>query len=166
MLLCSSHAGLARLHCLAVPPGLLAQPPTGLAAGSLVGGVSPLAGWDFFFFYLKNIKISKIYVRFKIFQKYPLSPYGVTGSCRPSHGRQDPNVIFFGICKEVPGPGEGACRAPNGRQGPVAPQGRQGRPTLYKPWPPFSCHLSLKIQKKKRGVRRRKAEKLFRIPHL
>ena len=49
----------------------------------------------------------------KYFKNTPRSPSGGRqGSCRPSHGRQDPNVIFFGICKEVPGWGEGACRPP------------------------------------------------------
>ena len=87
----------------------------------------------------------------KNFENDPSHPaQGRQGSCRPSNGRQDPNVIFFGICKEVPGRWEGACRPPHGRQGPV-PQGRQGSPTLYKPWPPFPSHLSLKIQKKREG---------------
>ena len=61
----------------------------------------------FSFLYLKKIKISKIYVRFELFQKYPI-------------GRQALSVIFFlQICNEVPGK-KGACRPCNGRQGPVA----------------------------------------------
>ena len=89
----------------------------------------------------------------KIFQKYPLSPYGGRqGSCRPSHGRQDPNVIFFRICKEVPSPGLGGLSAPQRATGACRPpQGRQGPSTLYKPWPPFPCHLRLKIQEKREG---------------
>ena len=48
------------------------------------------------------------------FKNIPRSPYG---------GRQGSNVIFFlQICNEVPGEKkkEGACRPPQGRQGPVA----------------------------------------------
>ena len=52
----------------------------------------------------------------KYFKNTPDRPMGddrgPVAPCRPSHGRHDPNVIFFGICKEVPGPGEGACRPP------------------------------------------------------
>ena len=60
-------------------------------------------------------------------------------------------LFFFWNLQRGPSPGGG---------GMSPTQGRQGPPSLYKPWPPFSCHLSLKIQKKKRGVRRRKAAKL------
>ena len=85
----------------------------------------------------------------------------------PPIGRQALSVIFFfkfatrSLAKKKgglspPQRATGACRPPQGRQGP---------PSLYKPWPPFPCHLSLKIQEK-RGVRRRKAAKLCRIPHL
>ena len=49
----------------------------------------------------------------------------------------------------VPG-ATGVCRPP-----PTPPTGNRGSPTLYKPWPPFSSHLSLKIapkiQKKREG---------------
>ena len=72
----------------------------------------------FSFLYLKKIKISKIYVRFEIFQNYPRSPYG---------GRQALSVIFFlQICNEVhdkknqeglspPQRATGPCRPPEGR---------------------------------------------------
>ena len=78
----------------------------------------------FSFLYFLKIKISKIYVRFEIFQKYPRSP---------PIGRQVLSVIFFlQIRNEVPGKKKGpvapqratgACRPPLGRQGPVAPLG-------------------------------------------
>ena len=67
----------------------------------------------FSFLYLKKIKISKIYVRFEIFQNYPRSPYG---------GTTDPKCNFFSSnlqrgswqkkCK-------GACRPPEGRLPPT-----------------------------------------------
>ena len=71
----------------------------------------------FSFLYLKKTKISKIYVRFEIFQNYPRSLYG---------GRQDLSVIFIlQICNEVHGKktrgpvappkrATGACRPPTG----------------------------------------------------
>ena len=76
----------------------------------------------FSFLYLKKIKISKIYVRFEIFQKYPQSP---------PIGRQSLNVFFFlQICNEVPGRGRararGACRPPTGDRGACCPP--LGRP--------------------------------------
>ena len=76
---------------------------------------------------------------------------GRQGSCRPSHGRQDPNVIFFGIRKEVPGPGEGACRPPTGDRGLSPTPGATRFSPLYNPCPPFPFYLSLKIQKKREG---------------
>ena len=47
---------------------------------------------------------------------------------RPLIGRQSQSVIFFlQIRNEVPGEKKGACRPPNGRQGPVAhPWGDRG----------------------------------------
>ena len=75
----------------------------------------------------------------KIFENTPGRPaQGRQGSCRPSNGRQDLNVIFFEFAK----------RSLGGGGGPVAPPGRQGSPTLYKPWPPFPSHLSPKIAPK------------------
>ena len=70
----------------------------------------------------------------------------------PPIGRHALSVISFSSNSQ---------RGPWKKKGPVAPQratgacrppqGRQGPPSLYKPWPPFSCHLSLKIQKKIEG---------------
>ena len=67
--------------------------PVGMARAGL-DFPGPGMGWTtreyargaFFFFILKKIKISKIYVRFENFRKYPRSPVG---------GRQDLNVNFF-----------------------------------------------------------------------
>ena len=116
----------------------------------------------FFFFILKKTKFQKYMSVLKNFKNTPGRPMkGRQGSCRPSNERQDPNVIFFGICKEVPDPGEGACRPPQGRQGLSPP----GSPSLYKSWPRVPSHLSLKIQKKERGEEKKPA-KLCRIPHL
>ena len=82
---------------------------------------------------------------------------GRQGSCRPSNGRQDLNVIFFEFAK----------RSLAGGRGPVAPlpPGAIGvSPTLYKPWPPFPSHLSPKIapkiQKKERGEEKKSGEAL------
>ena len=42
----------------------------------------------------------------------------------PSHRATGPKCNFFlQICNEVPGKKKGACRPPNGRQGPVARSG-------------------------------------------
>src|SRR6185295_12850075 len=110
-------------------------------------------------------------------------------------GRQGSNVIFFssnlqrspwrkkkrGACRppnrrQASGPARGAGRPSCGRQGgPVAPppHGRPGQPPYIRPpsFPPLipSSHLTSKNPKKsrkKRGVRRREAAKLCRIPHL
>ena len=63
----------------------------------------------FSFFYFLKIKISKIYVRFEIFQKYPRSP---------PIGRQALSVIFFlQIRNEVPEKKKGLSPV-GGRQGP------------------------------------------------
>ena len=63
----------------------------------------------FSFFILKKIKISKIYVRFEKFQKYP--PVVLWGATGPSCN------FFLQICNEVHGRKK---RGPvNGRQGPV-----------------------------------------------
>ena len=56
------------------------------------------AGALFSFLYLKKIKISKIYVRFEKFRKWP-QVAGRQGSYRPSNGRHDLNVIFFEFAK-------------------------------------------------------------------
>ena len=64
-------------------------------------------------------------------------------------GQQALSVIFFlQIRNEVPGIKKGmsppraigACRPPQGRQGPVARWGGDRVPSpLYKPWPPFAA---------------------------
>jgi len=70
----------------------------------------------------------------KYFKNIPRSPH---------HRATGPKCIFFlQIRNEVPGKKKGACRPLGGRQGPSP---------LYKPWPPFPCHLSLKIQEKREG---------------
>ena len=82
----------------------------------------------------------------------------------PPIGRQAQSIIFFlQIRNEVPGERKkkGACRPPNGRQGPVAhPWGDRGlSPVGGGDRPPCQaaicrhslCHLSLKIQKKREG---------------
>ena len=85
-----------------------------------------------------------------------LSPYG---------GRQGSNVIFFlQICKEVPGEKKnwGPVAPPTGDR-PLSPiPGATGSPLS----PPFPLSFEPKNSEKKRGVRRRKAAKLCRIPHL
>ena len=95
----------------------------------------------FSFLYFLKIKISKIYVRFEIFQKYPpVAPHRATG----------PKCNFFlQIRNEVPGKkshvaphrATGACRPPLGRQGPVARWGgdRVPSPYIYKPWPAYAA---------------------------
>ena len=79
----------------------------------------------------------------KNFENGPRSPGpGATEVLSPE---QALNVIFFEFAK----------RSLAGGGGPVAPHGRQGSPSLYKPWPPFFSHLSPKIapkiQKKREG---------------
>ena len=68
----------------------------------------------------------------------------------PPIARQALSVIFFKFATRSLGKKKckGACRPPNGRQGPVThPRGdrglspvggRQGPSPLYKPWPPFA----------------------------
>ena len=76
----------------------------------------PPPAWISLFFFFIFKKIQKYMSVLKIFENGPRSPaQGRQGSCRPSNGRQDLNVIFFKICKEVPDRGcvEGG--------GPVAP---------------------------------------------
>ena len=89
----------------------------------------------------------------KIFENTPGRPaQRRQRSCRPSNGRQDPNVIFFEFDKRsLAG---GACRPPRARWS----------PTLYKLWPPFPSYLSPKIapkiQKKERGEEKKSGEAL------
>ena len=91
---------------------------------------------------------------------------------RPPIGRQALSVIFLiQICNEVPGKKKGpVAPPPTGDRGGLSPPGRPGYPPIKAPALPFPPHLSPKIspkiQKKKRGVRRRKAAKPCRIQHL
>ena len=125
-------------------------------------------GVFFFFIFKKNKNFKNICLFWKNSKIAPgRPPQGRQGSSHPSNGRQDLNVIFFEFAKRSLDGGRGPV-APPGGTGP--PTGDRGSPTLYKPWPPFPSHLSPKIapkiQKKKRGLRRRKAAKLCRIAHL
>ena len=98
----------------------------------------------FSFLYLKKLKFQKYISVLKNFKTTSGRPMEATGSkCN----------FFIQICNEVhgrkkwkgglsPPRGTGACRPPQGRQGPSP---------LYKPWPPFLCNLSLKIQEKREG---------------
>ena len=134
-------------------------------------------GAVFSFLYLKKLKFQKYMSVLENFKNIPRSPYG---------GRQGSNVIFFlQIYNEVPREKkEGACRPPcrppqgrptNGPSlqapgGPVAPpHGRPGQAAYIRPPHIPSSHLTSKNPKKprkKRGVRRREAANLCRIPHL
>ena len=112
----------------------------------------------FLFLYFLKIKILKIYVRFEIFQKYPLvAPIG----------RQALSIIFFlQIRNEIPGK-KRPCRPPTGdrglspspratagpspraRQGGMSPpSGDRGIPLIKAPTLPFNPHLSPKIPPK------------------
>ena len=64
----------------------------------------------------------------------------------PSHRATGPKCNFFlQICNEVPG-------EKNERGGLSPTPGATGSiPPIYKPGPPFLCHLSLKIQEKREG---------------
>ena len=116
----------------------------------ITGGGLHFHGWVikpavFSFLYFLKIKISKIYVRFEIFQKYPRSP---------PIGRQGLSVIFFlQIRNEVPE-----------KKGPVAPP-TGDRPYIGRHMPPFPLSFEPKNSGKKRGVRRRKTAKLCRIAY-
>ena len=60
----------------------------------------------------------------------------------PPIARQALSVIFFKFATRSLGKKKckGACRPPNGRQGPVARWGGDRVPSpLYKPWPPFAA---------------------------
>ena len=86
----------------------------------------------FFFFILKKIKISKIYVHFEKFQKYPRSP---------PHWATGPKCNFISLnSQRGPWQKKKACRPPQGRQGPVACWAGDRVPfALYKPWPPYAA---------------------------
>ena len=67
----------------------------------------------FYFLYFKKLKFQKYMSVLKYFKNIPRPP---------SHRATGPKCNFFlQICNEVPGGKKrGACRPPNGRQGPVA----------------------------------------------
>jgi len=139
-------------------------------------GCPVLVTCDFFFFILKKIKISKIYVCFENFQKiYPVRPMGATG----------PKCNFSSNLQQGPWPWARGCKGglsppPLGRpggpihrrdRGPVAPPSQAtGSYPLYKHYTPipfsFETKNSTKNPEKKRGVRRREAAKPCRIAHL
>ena len=126
-----------RVPCIGLP----AYPPVLEACWQHLGcwpvprGLRASGAAALFFIYFLKIKISKIYVRFEIFQKYsPVAPIG----------RLALSVIFFF---------KFAMRSLAKKKGPVAhPTSDRGLsptrslPPIYKPWPSFPCHLSLKIQ--------------------
>ena len=122
------------------------------------------------------------------FKNIPRSPYGGRQGWNV--------IFFFKFATKSLEKKKGACRTPNGRQAPVAhpsgdqpvglayrcqggrspllratggPHGRPGQAAYIRPPPIPSSHLTSKNPKKsrkKRGVRRREAAKLCRIPHL
>ena len=63
---------------------------------------------------------------------------------RPPKGRQALSVIFFSLNLQ---------RGPGKKKGGLSPTPGATRslPPIYKPWPPFPCHLILKIQEKREG---------------
>ena len=98
-------------------------------------------------------------------KKKDLSPVGgATGACRPAHGRPPLGPAHSR--------GRGPVAPPAGDRGACRPRPRATgvSPLIKAPALPFPPHLSPKIppkiQKKKRGVRRRKAAKPCRIQHL
>ena len=102
------------------------RPKAGLPLALLLGRdvLSPgvlLAVFSFLYFF--KIKISKIYVRFEIFQKYPpVAPHRATGlKC----------IFFLQIRNEVPGEKKGPVAPPTGDRG-LSPVGGATRP-FYKP---------------------------------
>ena len=134
----------------------------------------------FSFLYLKKIKISKIYARFEIFQKYPpvahigrqalsvlfssnlqRGPWKKRGPS-PLHGRQGGLSPPLGRpLGPAHGRGRGACRPPPRATG-VSPYISSNPPLPSS----FEPENSTKNLDKKRGVRRRKAAKPCRIQHL
>ena len=134
----------------------------------------------FSFLYFLKIKISKIYTRFEIFQKYPpVAPHRATGlkckfyfsnsqwgpwekrPCRPLGGRQGP------VAQPT---GDRRWARPTSAAGGLSPPGDRGTHPYKRADPPlpssFEPENSTKNPEKKRGVRRRKAAKPCRIQHL
>ena len=135
-------------HAVQQPPDVTVHGGRCGASIGGVGGARPRCrehnGAVFSFLYFFKIKISKIYVRFEIFQKYPRSP---------PIGRQALSVIFFlQIHNEVPGK-KRPCRPPNGRQGPVAHPWGDRVPSLFinpgRHMPPFPLSFEPKNSGKK-----------------
>ena len=137
---------------------------TGELANEVTSSHPLVRGTFFFFIFKKILKFQKYISVLKNFKNTPGRPMGATG----------PRCNFFlQICNEVhgrkkmkggmspPQRATGACRPPQGRQGPFP---------LYKPWALFLAAIPLPFEPKnsgkKRGVRRIKAAKLCRIPHL
>ena len=141
----------------------------------------------FLFYILKKIKISKIYVRFEIFQNYPRSPYG--GATCPKcnffssnlqrgpwkkRGMSPPQRATGGACRPLPsgdhwaqptGAAGGPVAPPRGRQAACRPpSGDRGNPPYIRIHTPFHPHLSpkipQKIQKKERGEEKGSGEAL------
>ena len=107
----------------------------------------------------------------KKFENNPRPPaQGRQGSCRPSNGRQDLNVIFLNL-QRGPWLGvvwrEGVLSPPNERQGPVAPPRATGgllpyiSPGLHASIPfSFEPKNYTKNSKKKRGEEKKSGEVL------
>ena len=147
----------------------------------------------FSFLYLKKLKFQKYMSVLENFKNIPRSPYGgrqgsnviffslnlqrspwrkkkKRGACRPPNGRQAPVAHRSGDQPGGPAYRRKGGRAPILRAtgGPVAPPlaGDQVRSPLYKASPLIPSSFDLKKSRKKRGVERREAAKLCRIPHL
>ena len=89
----------------------------------------------------------------------------------PSIGRQALSVIFFlQIRNEVPSKKKGPVAHPRGDRGLSPVGGATGSPSPYispgRHMPPSPLSFEPKNSGKKRGVRRRKAAKLYRIAYL
>ena len=71
----------------------------------------------------------------------------------PPIGRQALSVFFSSNLQRGPWPKKkGPVAPPTGDRGLSPTLGVTGSlPPIYKPWPPFPCHLSLKIQEKREG---------------
>ena len=88
------------------------------------------------------------------------------GACRPPNGRQAPVAHPRG--DRTVGPPGGPVAPPAGDRGGACrpPHGRPGQAAYIRPPPHSLLSFDLKKSRKKRGVRRREAAKLCRIPHL
>ena len=138
-----------------------------------------------------TVKSLKIYDRFGKFQNYiPVALWGATGLkciffllqiCNKVPGgkkKRGPVAPPTGDRPLSPTPratdqwaqptgARGLVAPPAGDRGGLSPpRGRPGQPSLYKASPLIPSSFDLKKSRKKRGVRRREATKLYRIPHL